>query len=79
MPPIVTCHPHPPTYIIPGTRGRHHDMMMIMVESEVMAMPGGLILRSMDIWSFLSTSRVKSEAEAFIYNSKSRPEISVHQ
>lgn len=41
MPPIVTCHPHPPTYIIPGTYGRHHDMMMIMVRSEVMAMPGG--------------------------------------
>lgn len=41
MPPIVTCHPHPPTYIIPGTYGRHHDMMMIMVRSEVMAMSGG--------------------------------------
>lgn len=41
MPPIVTCHPHPPTYIIPGTCGRHHDMMIGMVKSEVMAMLGG--------------------------------------
>lgn len=41
-PPIVTCHPHPPTYTIPGTRGIHHDMMMIMVESEVMAMRVGI-------------------------------------
>jgi hypothetical protein len=43
--PSVTYYPHPPTYIIPGTGGRHHDMMMIMVGSEVMAMPGlGLLL-----------------------------------
>ena len=41
MPRIVTYHPHPPTYIISGTCGRHHDMMMIMVGSEVMAMPSG--------------------------------------
>ncbi|KAJ5972604.1 uncharacterized protein N7479_002522 [Penicillium vulpinum] len=41
MPPIVTYHPHPPTYFIAGTCRKYHDMMMIMVGSEVMAMPGG--------------------------------------
>ncbi|KUM61712.1 hypothetical protein ACN42_g5409 [Penicillium freii] len=69
-------------------------MMMIMVGSEVMAMPGGYRASSseidhldalMNIWPFLSTNSVKSEAEvinggwAFIYNFKSRPEISVRQ
>ncbi|KAJ5699845.1 hypothetical protein N7455_011737 [Penicillium solitum] len=73
-------------------------MTMRMVKSEVMAMLGGYraapsweidnLDELMNTWPFLSTSRVKSEAEvskmingswAFIYNSKSRPEISVHQ
>lgn len=36
-PAVAELHPHRPSYIL-GTDGRRHDMMM--VQSEVMAMPG---------------------------------------
>lgn len=30
-PTMSILHPHPPTYTITGTDGRHHDMMMLEI------------------------------------------------